>query len=126
MIVQYAEKLKHGSDLTSEEMAAVMEHIMSGEAGVDEMVDVLVALQEKGPTIDEIRSAARVMKAFCIPVSSNLEQVFDIVGTGGDHKNTFNISTASAFVIASAGVVVAKHGNRAASSRCGTADVLRR
>lgn len=124
MIAQYTEKLKHGLDLTFEEMAAVMEHIMSGRAAVDEMVDVLVALQEKGPTIDEIRSAACVMKKFCVPVGSNTDAVFDLVGTGGDHKNTFNISTISALVIASAGIVVAKHGNRSASSRCGTADVL--
>jgi len=65
-----------------------------------------------------------VMKRFCVPVESNADAVFDLVGTGGDHKNTFNISTISALVIASAGVVVAKHGNRSASSRCGTADVL--
>ncbi len=124
MMIEYIEKLKHGRDLTAEEMYIVMERIMSGQASLDEMVDVLVALQEKGPAIDEIRSAAAVMKKFYIPVHTDAERVFDFVGTGGDKKNTFNISTLSALVVSSAGVVVAKHGNRAASSTCGSADVL--
>ncbi len=124
MIAEQIAQLKRGMDLNGKQMQAVMEQIMSGQAAMEEMIEFLVLLQEKGPTVDEIRSAASVMKKFCVPVESNADVVFDLVGTGGDHKNTFNISTISALVIASAGVIVAKHGNRSASSRCGTADVL--
>ena len=109
--------------LTTDEAAAVMRAIMAGEATPAQVGGFLMALRTKGETVDEIEGLARTMLEFATPVRSP-GPVVDIVGTGGDRSGTFNISTVSAIVAAGAGVVVAKHGNRAASSHCGSADVL--
>lgn len=118
------EKLQQKKNLTRGEVQAFMTEIMSGRAPEDEMRDFLVAMNEKGPTIEEITGAAQIMRKMVVPLETNQTRIFDIVGTGGDGRNTFNISTCAAFVVAGAGVTVAKHGNRSMSSLCGSADVL--
>lgn len=110
-------------DLSGEEARAVMDEIMDGAATPVQMSAYLTALSLKGETIDEITGSAAGMRAHCIKLLHNVDAL-EIVGTGGDHSNSFNISTTAAMVIAAGGVPVAKHGNRAASSRCGAADVL--
>ena len=109
--------------LSSDESAEAMRQIMAGEATPGQIGAFLMALRTKGETVDEIEGLARTMLAFANPVRAPAP-VVDVVGTGGDRSGTFNISTVSAIVVAGAGVPVAKHGNRAASSRCGSADVL--
>lgn len=123
MIKEAILKLSKKENLNYEEAKAVMNEIMSGEATAVQMSSYLTALSMKGETIDEITGSAAGMRENCIKLLHNLE-VLEIVGTGGDNSNSFNISTASAMVIAAGGVAVAKHGNRAASSKCGAADVL--
>lgn len=123
MIKEAILKLSKKQNLNYEEAEAVMNEIMSGKATAVQMSSYLTALSMKGETIDEITGSAAGMRANCIKLLHNME-VLEIVGTGGDNSNSFNISTASAIVIASGGVAVAKHGNRAASSKCGAADVL--
>lgn len=113
---------EHGS-LTADETADVMRQIMGGEATPGQVGGFLMALRTKGETVDEIEGLARTMLEFATPVHPSVP-VVDVVGTGGDRSGTFNISTVSAVVVAAAGVAVAKHGNRAASSACGSADVL--
>ncbi len=114
-----------GADLAEAEMISVMEQIMEGKVGDSHMGAFLTALRMKGESVSEIVGAARVMrkKAESLNVASG--NIVDTCGTGGDGGNTFNISTASAFVVAGAGLTVAKHGNRAVSSRSGSADVLK-
>jgi anthranilate phosphoribosyltransferase len=111
-------------DLSEEETISVMNQIMTGEATPLQVASFLTALRMKGETMEEITGAARVMREKVHRVRVKVDLVLDIVGTGGDQKGTFNISTASAFVVAGAGVTVAKHGNRSVSSQCGSADVL--
>ena len=123
MIKEAILKLSKKENLNYEEAKAVMNEIMSGEATAVQMSSYLTALSMKGETIDEITGSAAGMRENCIKLLHNLE-VLEIVGTGGDNSNSFNISTASAMVIAAGGVAVAKHGNRASSSKCGAADVL--
>lgn len=123
MIKEAILKLSKKENLSYEEAKEVMDEIMSGKASSVQMSSYLTALSMKGETIDEITGSAAGMRANCIKLLHDLE-VLEIVGTGGDNSNSFNISTASAIVIASGGVSVAKHGNRAASSKCGAADVL--
>lgn len=123
MIKEAILKLSKKENLNYEEAEAVMNEIMSGKATAVQMSSYLTALSMKCETIDEITGSAAGMRANCIKLLHNME-VLEIVGTGGDNSNSFNISTASAIVIASGGVAVAKHGNRAASSKCGAADVL--
>lgn len=123
MIKEAILKLSKKENLNYEEAEGVMNEIMSGKATAVQMSSYLTALSMKGETIDEITGSAAGMRANCIKLLHNME-VLEIVGTGGDNSNSFNISTASAIVIAAGGVAVAKHGNRAASSKCGAADVL--
>ena len=120
----YIEKIQHGLNLNHDEITVVMELIMVGHASVQDIRDFLLALNVKGPTIEEITASALIMRKFVIPVRTKHGVVLDTCGTGGDHKDTFNISTVAAIVVASCGVVVAKHGNRSISSKCGSADVL--
>ena len=112
-----------GGDLSYKEAEAVMDEIMGGTASPIQMSAYLTAMALKGPTIDEITASAASMRKHCVRVLTDMD-VLEIVGTGGDGSNSFNISTTAALVVSAAGVPVAKHGNRAASSRCGAADVL--
>ncbi len=123
MIKEAIIKLSKKQDLTYAEAETVMDEIMSGQATPVQMSAYLTALSLKGETIDEITASAAGMRAHCIKLLHNLD-VLEIVGTGGDGSNSFNISTTSSLVIAAGGVPVAKHGNRAASSKSGAADVL--
>ena len=123
MIKEAILKLSKKENLNYEEAEEVMNEIMLGKATAVQMSSYLTALSMKGETIEEITGSAAGMRANCIKLLHNME-VLEIVGTGGDNSNSFNISTASAIVIAAGGVAVAKHGNRAASSKCGAADVL--
>ncbi|MCA1595187.1 MAG: anthranilate phosphoribosyltransferase [Chloroflexi bacterium] len=117
-------KLVEGEHLTKGEAASAMEDIMDGSATPAQIAGLLVALRLRGETPDEITGFAEVMRDRAVAVPCTRTDLVDTCGTGGDRLNTFNISTAAAFVAAGAGVRIAKHGNRAASSRCGSADVL--
>lgn len=123
MIKEAIIKLSNKEDLTYDEAMQVMNEIMSGEASDVQKSAYLTALSMKGETIEEITASAKEMRNHCVKFLNDME-VLEIVGTGGDKSNSFNISTTSSLVIAAAGVPVAKHGNRAASSLCGAADVL--
>ena len=123
MIKEAIIKLSKKEDLTYDEAEAVMNEIMDGAATPVQMASYLTALSMKGETIDEITASAAGMRAHCIKLLHDMD-VLEIVGTGGDGANSFNISTTSSLVIAAGGVSVAKHGNRAASSKSGAADVL--
>ena len=123
MIKEAISLLVKGNDLSTEMMTTVMEEIMTNEATDAQKASFLTALAMKGETIDEITAAAKVMRSHCERFLNDMD-VLEIVGTGGDGSNTFNISTLSAIVASAAGIPVAKHGNRAASSKCGTADCL--
>lgn len=123
MIKEAISTLVTGQDLETEVMEMVMNEIMTGEATDAQKASFLTALAIKGETIDEITTAARVMRKHC-QFFNGPKDSLEIVGTGGDGANTFNISTCSFIVTAAAGYRVAKHGNRAASSKCGTADCL--
>ncbi|MCX6021956.1 MAG: anthranilate phosphoribosyltransferase [Chloroflexi bacterium] len=123
MIREAIDMLVTGRSLAQEEAAAVMEEIMTGEATQAQIGSFLTALRMKGETVDEIAGMAQVMRSKALRVEFDGPTV-DTCGTGGDGSGTFNISTAAAFVVAGAGLTVAKHGNRAASSQCGSADVL--
>ncbi|MBL8014271.1 MAG: anthranilate phosphoribosyltransferase [Candidatus Omnitrophica bacterium] len=121
---QYIDKVQNRYNLSKIEVHDVMQIIMSGQASDDELKQYLLALNDKGPTVDEITGAVEIMRKFVVQVDTEHEVVLDTCGTGGDHKGTFNISTVSAFVVAGTGVAVAKHGNRSVSSVCGSADLL--
>lgn len=123
MIKEAIVKLSKKEDLSYQEAEAVMNEIMGGEATPVQMSSYLTALSLKGETIEEITASAAGMRAHCIKLLHDLN-VLEIVGTGGDGSNSFNISTTASLVIAAGGVPVAKHGNRAASSKSGAADVL--
>jgi anthranilate phosphoribosyltransferase len=123
MIKEAIIALVSGRSLAADETAQVMEEIMQGEATPAQFGAFVTALRFKGETVDEILGLARTMRAKAIPVSTE-GLVVDTCGTGGDGSHTFNISTTAAFVAAGAGLKIAKHGNRAMSSQCGSADVL--
>ena len=138
MIKELIVKVVQGENLSEDEMATAMEEIMTGNATDAQIGAFITALRLKGETVDEITGAARTMRAKATKVSINNhavnidrdeiniedETILDIVGTGGDGTRTFNVSTTTAFVAAGGGIKVAKHGNRAVSSLCGSADVL--
>lgn len=123
MIQEAIYEVIHSNDLSFETMRAVMNEMMEGKATHAQMGAFLAAMRMKGETIDEITACATVMREKCTKIHPNMD-VLDIVGTGGDEANTFNISTISSFVVAAGGIPVAKHGNRSVSSKCGSADVL--
>ena len=123
MIREAIEKLIRGADLTQEEAARVMEEIMTGEAAPAQFGAFVIGLRLKGETVDEMTGLATVMRDKSLKVDFSGPSV-DTCGTGGDDLGTFNISTAAAFVVAGAGIAVAKHGNRAMTSKSGSADVL--
>ena len=123
MIRESIDTVVSGQSLSMEDASTVMREIMEGEATPAQLGAFLTALALKGETTQEIAGMARVMREMALQVKVDGELI-DTVGTGGDGKNTFNISTATAFVAAGAGLKVAKHGNRAASGSCGSADVL--
>ncbi len=117
-------KLCRREDLTRDEAESAFAHVMSGEATDAQVGGLLVGLAAKGSTVDELVGAATVMRARAVRVAAPAGTVLDTCGTGGDVKGTFNISTAAAIIAAAAGVTVVKHGNRSASGRSGSADVL--
>jgi anthranilate phosphoribosyltransferase len=118
-------QLIEGRNLDEDQASAVMREIMSGAASEAQIAAFLTALQVKGAHPQEITAFARVMREFSTPVHTRVSgRLVDTCGTGGDHQNTFNVSTTSALVLAGGGVAVAKHGNRSVSSSCGSADVL--
>ena len=116
-------KVATGASLTRSEAAAAFDRMMSGEATPSQMGGLLMALRVRGETVDEITGAVTTMRAKMLGVKAPADAV-DVVGTGGDASGSFNISTCAAFIVAGAGVPVAKHGNRALSSKSGAADVL--
>lgn len=137
MIKDAIGKLVKGQDLTEQESAETMTEIMSGEATEAQIGAFITALRMKGETIPEITGCARIMRRFATPIGARAavdidredinidrETILDTCGTGGDNTFTFNVSTATAFVVAACGLKVAKHGNRSVSSACGSADVL--
>ncbi|HSX08685.1 MAG TPA: anthranilate phosphoribosyltransferase [Candidatus Saccharimonadales bacterium] len=117
------EKLFNKENLQSEEISSVLNDFIKGELNDSQMAAFLIALRMKGETVDEIASLIQTMRGHMIPFPE-VSDAFDTCGTGGDGAGTFNISTTVAFVMAGAGVPIIKHGNKAASSRCGSADVL--
>src|SRR5687768_2239313 len=125
MITEVIQKLIERGDLTDQEARAAMVEIMAGQTTDVQIAGFLTALRMKGETATELIAFAQVMREKAEPVwDGEILPVLDTAGTGGDRSGTFNISTAAAFVAAGAGIRVAKHGNRSASSRCGSADVM--
>ncbi|HXW76581.1 MAG TPA: anthranilate phosphoribosyltransferase [Candidatus Eremiobacteraceae bacterium] len=123
-MIDHIRRAAAGVDLTFEQSQDAVDEIMAGRASQAQVAGLLVALAMKGESADEIAGAARSMRRHALGVASIRRPIVDVCGTGGDGLGTFNISTAVAFVVAGAGVAVAKHGNRAMSSRCGSSDVL--
>ncbi len=124
MIEAAVRRVEAGEHLAQEEMATTIGLIMDGRCPDEEIARLLKALHEKGETVDEVAGAAEALRAKMAPIRLTHPGAIDIVGTGGDRSGTFNISTAAALVTAAAGVPVAKHGNRAVTSRSGASDVL--
>lgn len=124
MLSEAIKKLSERKNLTADEAASAMNEIMSGRATPAQIAAFLMAMRMKGETVDEITGCARVMREKVTRLNPKRRPLIDTCGTGGDGANTFNISTSAAFVVAGAGVAVAKHGNRGMSSKCGSADVL--
>lgn len=125
MIRTIISKLVERQNLAQDDAEQVMAEIMEGKATDAQIAAFLTALRLKGETIDEITACARIMGQKAYSISPNAKFLVDTCGTGGDNSNTFNISTAAAFVVSGAGASVAKHGNRSISSKCGSADVLK-
>jgi anthranilate phosphoribosyltransferase len=124
MFNEALKKVVNEIDLSAQEMAQVMDVIMHGQASNTQIASLLIALRMKGESISEVTGAAQTMRNNSVFIDAGTQTVVDTCGTGGDGANTFNISTTAAFVVAGAGVSVAKHGNRSSSSMCGSADVL--
>lgn len=123
VLTEAIDALASGTDLTSDKASAVLAEIMAGNATEVETAAVLIALRTKGETVDEITGFARTMRSFATPVRASRTDLVDTAGTGGGSP-TFNVSTTAALIAAAAGCAVAKHGNRSATSRSGSADVL--
>ena len=124
MISETIDRLLAGDALSAGDTEAAVGLVMRGEADPAQIAGLLVALRAKGETVDELVGAARAMRAHVVAVRPARDDLVDTAGTGGDGSGTFNISTTAALVAAACGCAVAKHGNRAASSRSGSADVL--
>lgn len=124
MIKDALAKLADRIDLSAQEAETVLCEVMDGSATSAQIAAYLMGLRQKGETVDEIVGSARAMRSRAVRISVGASIVVDTCGTGGDGANTFNISTTAAFVVAGAGITVAKHGNRSVSSRSGSADVL--
>ena len=124
MIKEAIDKAVDRIDLPEAEMMAAMDEIMGGHATPAQIGALITALRMKGETVEEVTGAARIMRQKATRINACATTIVDTCGTGGDKLNTFNISTTTAFVAAAAGIIVAKHGNRAVSSGCGSADVL--
>lgn len=125
MIKEAIAKLVKGIDLSQAEIESAMEEIMTGQALPTQIASFLTAMRMKGETIDEIAGAASIMRKHATKIKTKHSRLLDTCGTGGDEAHTFNVSTIAAFVVAGAGIPVAKHGNRCVSSKCGSADLLK-
>lgn len=125
MIKEAIAKLVKGIDLSQAEIESSMEEIMTGQALPTQIASFLTAMRMKGETIEEIAGAASIMRKHATKIKTKHARLLDTCGTGGDEAHTFNVSTISAFVVAGAGIPVAKHGNRCVSSKCGSADLLK-
>ena len=124
MIQTLLQRLTQSGDLSRQEARDAMLLLMQGQASPPQIAALLIALRMKGETVEEVTGFAEAMRELATRVITHRKPLVDTCGTGGDRSNTFNISTAAAFVAAGAGVAVAKHGNRSATSKCGSADVL--
>jgi len=124
MIREAIERVVNGENLRESAMMEAMEEVMSGTATPAQIAAFMTALRIKGETVEEVTGAARIMRQKATRLDARASVIVDTCGTGGDKLDTFNISTTTAFVVAAAGIIVAKHGNRAVSSGCGSADVL--
>ena len=125
MVQESIHKLVRGESLSEQEAHDALAEVMEGGATASQIAGFLVALRLKGETVDEIVGFAKVMREKVTPIKCNHDRLIDTCGTGGDAVGTFNVSTAAALVASGAGCRVAKHGNRAVSSKCGSADVLK-
>ncbi|OGL44846.1 MAG: anthranilate phosphoribosyltransferase [Candidatus Schekmanbacteria bacterium RBG_16_38_11] len=125
MIREAIAKLAEGKDLSEEESSGAIKEILEGKGTSAQIAAFIMGLRVKGEKIPEILGGAKAIRKMALTLKIKAETAVDTCGTGGDGANTFNISTAAAFVVAGAGVTVAKHGNRAVSSHCGSADILR-
>lgn len=124
MIKEATDLISQGNNLIQSQMQQVMEEIMSGKVETPQIIDFLLALNKKGESVEEITAAVSVMRRYATKIRVPKGIILDTCGTGGDKKGTFNVSTAVAFVAAGCDIIVAKHGNRSVSSRCGSADIL--
>jgi len=124
MIKEAIAKAVSQEDLNESEMMQAMDEVMGGKATPAQIAAFITALRMKGETVEEVTGAARIMRKKATRIDARSSIIVDTCGTGGDGMNTFNISTTTAFVVAAAGIIVAKHGNRAVSSGCGSADCL--
>ncbi len=124
MVKETLHKLAHGESLTFAEAEAMMDAIAGGEVAPTQVAAFLMALRVKGESVSEIAGCAHSLRKHAVAVPHHRTQIFDCCGTGGDNSHSFNISTAASLVVAACGVPVAKHGNRAMSSSCGSADLL--
>ncbi len=124
MLKPYIQKVLEGENLLAEDVVKAIGHIMDGEASPSQIAGFLISLRCKGETVEELAGAATAMRQRMVPIEVKRQPLIDTCGTGGSGKGKFNISTAVAFIAASAGAAVAKHGNRAVSSKSGSADVL--
>ncbi len=123
-IIEYINPLLKGESLTFEQATSLLDIVFEGEVPDAQIAAFLTAMRVKGPTASEVAGLARSLRSHCVKVEAGVENLVDVVGTGGAAVKTFNVSTAAALVAAGAGVHVAKHGNRAITSKCGSADVL--